>query len=69
MKVMLNDLMKKHNIDIVFYDIEQNYEQAVRYGITTVPTLIKVDFNFDELERIEGARPKYELEKFIKELV
>lgn len=45
-----------------------NDQQITKYHVTLVPTIILLDSNGKQVERIEGAIPKAKMESYLKEL-
>ena len=63
----LSEVMK--NVEIPFpvsvIDIDENREAAMSYGIRSVPTLILVDENENQIKRVSGSMNQSQLTEFI----
>ena len=48
-------------------DIEKDQETAIKYGIRSVPTLVKIDENGNVAGRLVGVRAKNLVEEFLND--
>ena len=66
---VLVELDKKYNDEIEIYkvNVDENQDSAIRYGVSSVPTLIFFK-NGEEIERQIGFMDEEELSKIIDEI-
>ena len=66
---VLIELDKKYNDEIEIYkvNVDENQDSAIRYGVSSVPTLIFFK-NGEEIERQVGFMDEEELSKIIDEI-
>ena len=55
-------------VPIQVIDIDKESELAQHFGIRSVPTLIKIDEDKKEVERLVGMQTQADLDKFINSL-
>ena len=55
-------------VPIQVIDIDKESELAQHFGIRSVPTLIKIDEDKKEVERLVGMQNQSQLDKFINSL-
>lgn len=55
------------SIPVELIDIDKQSDAAIEYGIRSIPTMILVDENHQQLRRIHGAVSKEQLEEFLGE--
>jgi thioredoxin 1 len=62
---LLEQIKEEQNLDMTKYFIntEEGKLEAISYGITAVPTIIKLDG--ENIESLIGYRPKKDLEAFL----
>lgn len=53
-------------IEVIEFDIHKNQDVAEKYNVMTIPTLILVDEDNNELDRKIGFTPKVVLDEWIK---
>ena len=54
---MLSPIMEKSGLPYQKVNVDSDQELSTKYGIRNVPTLVKVNSNGDELDRLVGAQP------------
>jgi len=61
-------IVKTHNLDIenIFIDDPAGKEEAVKYGVTSIPTIIKIN-EFNEMSVSVGYKSKNKLESWMLE--
>ncbi|MGG0667893.1 thioredoxin family protein [Lederbergia citrisecunda] len=64
---MVESLLKSKGIEAVKYDVLKDSELVEQYGIMSVPTVILLDDNNSEIQRVTGFKPA-ELEELISKL-
>ncbi|MBS8121477.1 thioredoxin family protein [Candidatus Vampirococcus lugosii] len=70
MKPIMNDIKKEfENLDISFYDYDQDNKIVEKYNINDIlPVIVFVDDNGNELKKLEGEYSKKELINIIQNL-
>lgn len=67
MNSMIDDIIKKYNLEMTSLDFDLDQEEVSKYNIDTIlPVLIKVDDDNNEISRIKGEKSVKEIEKFIE---
>ena len=54
---MLGPVMGRSGLPYQKVNVDNDQELSTKYGIRNVPTLVKVNSNGDELDRLVGAQP------------
>jgi|TARA_R110000851_G_scaffold332169_1_gene507628 thioredoxin 1 len=54
---MLGPVMERSGLPYQKVNVDNDQELSTKYGIRNVPTLVKVNSNGDELDRLVGAQP------------
>ena len=54
-------------VPIDYVDIDVNTDVALTYGIRSIPTLVLVDENENQLRRLTGASTKEQIQEFLGE--
>lgn len=62
---MLANVLEETNLNILKVNVDDFQELAIRYGVMSIPTLIKFQ-NGEEVKKIIGFRTKEELEEEFK---
>jgi len=62
---MLGNILEETNFDILKVNVDEFKDIAIKYGIMSIPTLIKFE-NGQEVKKIIGLRTKDELEDELK---
>ncbi len=71
----LEPLKPVYQDEVVFIEIDatsndkKTQQKIEEYGVTVVPTIIFVDDANKKVRKIEGFKPKAQLEEYIKELI
>lgn len=60
----LSDKLGSLGFSVIEKDIEADITDATRYGIRTIPTMIKIDDNGADVERLQGNPSQTELRRF-----
>lgn len=70
MKPIMNDIKKEfENLDISFYDYDQDNKIVEKYNINDIlPVIVFVDDNWNELKKLEWEYSKKELINIIQNL-
>jgi len=63
---VIHGAQDKINIPIEEIDIDKNSDAAIQYGIRSVPTMILLDENNNELKRVTGSLNQSDLFTFLK---
>ena len=63
---VIHNAQEKINIPIEEIDIDKDSDSAVLYGIRSVPTMILLDSNNNELKRVVGSLNQTDLLTFLK---
>ena len=63
---VIHNAQEKINIPIEEIDIDKDSDAAVLYGIRSVPTMILLDSNDNELKRVVGSLNQTDLLTFLK---
>ena len=75
LKKEMESLKPQYSTYVDFVDInatsidKKTQEDVEMYGVTVVPTIIFLDSNKKQVNKIEGFTPKTTIEKHIKELI
>lgn len=66
MEPTMQEIVKETSVEIEKIDVDQNQDQATKYGVFSIPTLV-FEKEGKEVDRIVGAAPKSKiLEKIEK---
>jgi thioredoxin 1 len=63
---VIHGAQDKINIPIEEIDIDKNSDAVIQYGIRSVPTMILLDENNNELKRVTGSLNQSDLFTFLK---
>jgi thioredoxin-like negative regulator of GroEL len=63
---VIHGAQDKINIPIEEIDIDKNSDATIQYGIRSVPTMILLDENNNELKRVTGSLNQSDLFTFLK---
>lgn len=67
MNDIIEDVITSKNIELVKYDFDLDQEIVKNYNVGNIlPVIIKVDDNYNEIERLIGEHSKQELIEFIE---
>lgn len=66
MSMVINGAADKIKVPVVEIDIEKEEATAIRYGIRSVPTMILLDENDNEVKRKVGAMNEAQLLEFLQ---
>lgn len=66
MSMVIKGAEDKIKVPVVEIDIEKEEATAIRYGIRSVPTMILLDENDNELKRKVGAMNEAQLLEFLQ---
>ena len=62
---MLGPVMERSGLPYQKVNVDNDQELSTKYGIRNVPTLVKVNSNGDELDRLVGAQPLEQIKKLV----
>ena len=67
MSTVLEDLAEDWEGDIEVWelDVDEDPETSVQWSVRSIPTLILIDTDGEELERLTGAQPKAAIEAML----
>lgn len=67
MNSVIDDIISKHNIEMISYDFDLDDDKITKYNVGTIlPVLIKVDDDDIEISRIVGEHKEKEIIEFIE---
>ena len=64
-KPLVNESISETGVNVVFVDADASRDLAMKYGISSVPTMIMVDANGNIVRRHSGVMAKPQLLKFM----
>ena len=67
MNSVIDDIISKHNIEMISYDFDLDEDKITKYNVGTIlPVLIKIDDDDIEISRIVGEHKEKEIIEFIE---
>ena len=65
-KPLFNEVVNKSPVSINYIDADSSRELTLKYGITSVPTIVVIDERGNEIKRHSGVMAKPQLLNFLR---